>query len=245
MKHFLSVLFLSSWLPCVVTAQFNILPNPDFEDTVFCPTTWGQVHTACKYWKSFTSSSPDYLHSCNSGTVSTPTNYAGQQQPHSGQAYCGIMTHYTPNAHYEYITAHIPPLHPGGLYQMSMFVSRGSFALATNNLGVFFFDTGQTFYNSTGLLPLIPQIHYYTSGTITDTVNWIQLFATFVADSAYDNIVIGPYNTPNNTYDIDTPGTGSLYAYYYIDDVVLKRLDTFYLEVNDTLLCAGDTVNVP
>jgi len=245
MRSFLSTIFLSLLLPCAVKGQFNILPNPGFEDTASCPTNYGQVTSACKDWRSFTSSSPDYLHSCNSGNLSVPNNYAGQQTALSGNAYCGIMTHYTPVAHYEYITAHIPALQPGGMYQMSLAVSRGSFALATNNIGIFFYDTGMAFHNTTGLLTDTPQIHFYSLGTLTDTANWILLSKTFVADSAYDNIVIGPYNDPSNTYDIDTIGTGQLYAYYYIDDVALKRLDTFYLELADTLLCVGDTVNVP
>jgi hypothetical protein len=56
---------------------------------------------------------------------------------------------------------------------------------------------------------------------VTDSVNWVRVSGSFIADSAYTHIGIGNYFSDSATTII--PGTAlSNYAYYLIDDVCVS-----------------------
>lgn len=228
----------------VANAQQNHVPNPSFEDTLGCPTSVAQVTPKCANWIEFFRSA-DYDHSCTNGLAGVPNNFAGYQHAAHGNAYIGLCAFYT-GVNFEYVGVHIQPLTTGAVYEVSMSVSLANVSrFATNNLGVFFYDTIGT-PTASSILPMLPQVHYSNLGVVTDTANWVRLTKTFVADSAYDNIVIGGFYDSNNTYTIDTltSSTGG-YAYYYIDSVVIKLAKNFGINFKDTALCAGETIKVP
>jgi len=158
-------------------------------------------------------------------------------------AYSG-GTHYSD--YKEYLARAITPMIPGGRYQVSMSVSLGDNSkYAADGLGVWFYNNGPstTITNDYRTLHVTPQVSYDDS-IITDKSNWVRVVKTFVADSAFDNMVIGDYK--DSTVIKDTLLTGTMdFAYYYIDSVVVLLDNKIYLNFSDTLLCAGDTFNVP
>ncbi len=248
MKRILPIVILTFQLFTNYSRAQNLVSNGSFEQYINnCPTNV-LVNTNCVNWRTYnTQTTPDYYHGCNTSLV--PANFTGYQNAASGLAYCGFLALHLPNPHFEYLAGQIQPLQPGSRYEVSMSVNLANTSTyATNNIGVFFYDSGPTTVNGfTTILGVTPQIYYSSYGTITDTQNWVRITKTFIADSAYDNIVIGPYNNSSNTFTTDTvrPVSGSYhYAYYLVDSVVIRLADSFSVLITDSATCAGDTFYV-
>lgn len=236
MKNLLSVLLLLL-LPVFVKGQQNHVSNGSFEDTINCPNALAQV-SKCTNWYNFRNS-PDYFNAC-ALFPNVPFAGFGYQPAHSGVAYTGLCAYHTGN-NFEYLGTQISPLMPGTVYEVSISINLANTSgRATNNLGIFFYTTGHSPSMVFAPLPMLPQVHYSDYGIISDTGNWVRLTKYFTADSAYDKIVIGGFNDSSNSYSVDS-FSGLHYAYYYIDSVVIKPRDSFYISVNDTALCAGDS----
>jgi hypothetical protein len=65
----------------------------------------------------------------------------------------------------------------------------------------------------------------YSSVIITDTMNWTTISGSFIADSAYNYIVIGNFFTDNFTNILTIYPNSSSYcygSYYFIDDVCVS-----------------------
>jgi hypothetical protein len=77
--------------------------------------------------------------------------------------------------------------------------------------------------------PLINTAHLFTDSILIDSVSWVRLSGSFIADSAYQYLGIGNYFDDSNT---DTINTSSLpfQAYYYIDDICVST-DSLFNEV--------------
>ncbi len=244
-NHLLSILILICLCMLTITAlaqSVNHVPNCSFEQYTQCPTGISQVNR-CAGWRQYTTATPDYFHSCGYGV---PNNLGGHQQPAHGQAYVGGYQYYRnhPNIYKEYVATAITPLQPGMTYEVSMSVSLGNNSkYGTNDLGVYFYDSGQFTVSSLNVLNVTPQVSYSNYGPIMDTTNWVRLTKTFVADSAYDNIVIGGFTTYSQL-TLDSIGTNSQYAYYFFDSIVVRAIDSFSLTVSDTILCTNDTLQV-
>ncbi len=249
MKYLLSAL-LFLLLPVLVQGQQNHVPNPSFEDTIQSPQNVGQVTNYVSSWYSY-QMSPDYFCRSSPISVGVPFNFAGYQEA-IGNSYCGVAiggsTGTGQHNYYEYLHSHITQLNAGCLYEVSLSVSRGNFSrFAANNLGIYFFDTiappAPTTYT---MLPVTPQIYYSNYGIITDSQNWVRLSKTFLADSAYDNMVIGGFSINNNhIYQVANTISSINSAYYYVDSVSVITIDSFHIINSDSLLCVGDTFLLP
>lgn len=224
--------------------QINHVPNCSFEQYTSCPTSTSQANR-CTGWRQYTSATPDYFNTCVTNTVSVPTNFVGYQHAAHGQGYMGGYFYLKGDTriYKEYIATTISPLTPGAIYEVSISVSLSDKSrFGTNDLGVYFYDSGvSNLPGVQGVLSVTPQIDYSSYGVIMDTANWVRVTKTFIADSAYDNIVIGGFKHYNNlTLDSITTNTAT-YAYYYIDSVVIRLIDSFHTFITDSLLCVGDT----
>ncbi len=242
LKYTLLAIAIISFLK--LSAQQNLVPNGNFEEYTTCPSITSQTAN-CTGWYPYSGATPDFFNSCAPTIVSVPTNFAGFQQAASGNGYVGgfvqINNGNPPNFYNEYIARTLPALSIGTTYEVSMSVSASSVFLAkTNGLGVYFFKNAPATIVSTGPLSVQPQVSYNGFGYITDTQNWVRLIDTFTADSAYDHLVIGGFNIAGN-FMLPSAGTG----YYYYDSVVVRVLANVRIQYNDSLLCAGDTIDVP
>jgi hypothetical protein len=230
------VLFVLSVVSLTTHAQ-NMVHNPSFEHVLACPTFFGQadnVHIA--EWTTTNNSSPDFFDTCayNAG-VGVPSNYIGYQRPYDGKAYVGIVTFNRSNDTLlrnfrEYIEGNLDTMVPGTTYYVTVHLNKGNFSsYVTNKMGVFFYRdgdysapvSGTPYY---GPPPVTPQVEYTAATYFTDTLNWVTLTDTLVADSAYTHLVIGNFHDDAHTDTLaynTPPGTGND-AYYYIDDVIVS-----------------------
>jgi len=212
-------------------AQVNLVPNPSFEDTLGCPQGYPDLDTKCQFWKSFRHS-PDYINNCSS--VCGYYNQYGYQQPNSGQAYAGIATYQVTNSTVkEHIGVQfISPLDIGVKYYVSFYVSPSWNNLltniATNKIGALV--TTYQYSDPSGSMPMPNSCTFYSDTIIKDTLIWHKISGSFIADSAYQYLVIGNFfddifvDTVNLPYQV-VPQV----AYYYLDDVCVST-DSVYSE---------------
>ena len=241
MKKFLSLNFLL--LTCFSSyAQTNMVPNGNFEAYTTCPNDYSQI-TYATGWASWTDGSIDYFNTCaTNARVIIPNNTFGYQYTASGNGYIGgYQDASSANPYKEYATRPITPLQVGARYEVSISVSLANVygAVAVDDIGIYFYDAGPTHISTINRVPVVAQVDFSGSGPFVDTQNWVRLVKTFVADSAYDNIVIGSFKDPATVVKQQV-GTGN-YSYYFFDSVVVRQFDTAYIVFSDTLKCPGDS----
>ena len=229
-KLLLSLLFIFSFTFCKVYttyAQTNLVPNPSFEQYSSCPQGECGISLATGWYSA--GYTPDYYNSCASPNGpfewGVPKNSVGYQFPASGNAYSGIGT-WGFVAHEYIATQLLSPLVINQKYFVDFKVSRVDRFVycAHNKIGALF---SMASYNlgsdSCNLVPgILPHnfAHVYSNSIITDTLNWTTISGSFIADSAYQYIIIGNHFDDNNT---DTICWGSnMGAYYLVDDIYVS-----------------------
>ena len=226
MKYFYTLLLAFIVLPNLLVAQ-NLVPNPSFEDTVGCPTGAQQINAASSW--SAARSSPDYFHPCaNTSTpiVGVPDNFPGYQLAFQGQSYVGVITYYRFNGGYrEHIQVLLnQPLQVGVEYFVSAYISRGDSAFLTETFDCSSNNFGFRFSNRSydalafNFSPIDNFAHIYSDDIIYDSVDWVQISGSFIADSAYSYLLIGNFFDDSNTTTNSCIGV----AYYYIDNVCVS-----------------------
>ena len=229
MKKIFYLFFLISSLNCFTQ---NLVPNPSFEQFIYCPTGPSDI-SGCLSWSSYGLSS-DYFNPCStSSDFTTPNNYYGFQYSHSGNAYIGICPFHIQWQNYrEFVGAQLTTLFIiGQKYYISFYVNlsgnvfRG-ITIGINKMGVKFSTIQYSFTNSA---PINNAAHFYTDSIITDTAKWTKISSSFIADSAYSYIIIGNFFDDANTDTLNLATTNNNYAYYYIEDVCVS-IDSLYCE---------------
>ena len=211
----------------------NLVPNPSFEYTVQCPSTVANI-TDCANWKNF-GNTPDYFHSCAPSGVSVPSSQFGYQYANSGIAMSGLFTWVNPSSfpdYREFIGAQLTnTLQIGIKYYMSFYVNYAGWLsgwkqISSNKIGMRFSTVQST---SVNVAPINNFAHLKTNIVYSDTVNWLKISGSFIADSSYKYIVIGNFFNDLNTDTLSFSGTlfGSMGAYYYIDDVCVSTDSIF------------------
>jgi hypothetical protein len=219
-------------------AQTNLAPNPSFESYTTCPTgiNGGQGITTT-HWSVLTGT-PEYYHPCNTNYVGVPTNISGYQNPSHGTAYMGLYTYNNAGQadNKEYIVATVGNSEIGGLqvgmqYKVSLDVSLAEYSTtAGDGIGVLFYKNGLgANYDTSWMdwtIQRTPQIDYTKYGTITDTVNWVTLVDTFLADSPYTSVVIGGFKTRAQMDTINIKNKPGFFrtAYYFIDNFKIQPI---------------------
>jgi hypothetical protein len=175
----------------------NIVSNPSFELYSTCPNNVDQL-SLCLSWSSFRET-PDYLNTCSNTTllITPPNSYFGFQYPHSGNAYAGfyIFAHYIPNNRELIGSQLLDTLIIGQKYFISFYLNLGGSliaktTIASNKMGVKFSTVPYSYSNPA---PINNFAHYYCNNIITDTVKWTRINGSFIADSAYNYIIIGNF----------------------------------------------------
>ncbi len=212
-------------------AQLNLVPNPSFEDTVYCPFGLDQMDAATG-WSSY-GNSPDYYNACNHFSTSVPNANFGYQFAHSGTAMIGLDTYHKAispvgNNYREYAGVELSmPLQTGTKYYFSFYavLAERYTGFASNNLGLRFFTSSYSFSNPA---PLDNFSQLKFDSLLTDSINWHKISGSFIADSNYSYVCIGNfYNCLNTDTLVVTPFT--TIAYYYVDDVCVTT-DSLYNE---------------
>ncbi len=220
--------------------------NPSFEEHTICPQRIDAIGTmqGVDAWWQPTKGSSDYFHSCGGRECLVPRNKMGFQEPHSGQAYCGI---YCSKENYrEYLQTELKePLKAGRRYQVSFWVSladKSPHAIAT--LGVLFTPDriGDTTWNiltkndvtdlGSGQKQVIathytPQVANPSRYVLIYMDQWNKISGEFTATGGEKYLTIGNFNSFNHSTVVETHADNTVLsgAYYYIDDVSVVCLD--------------------
>ena len=209
----------------------NIVSNPGFEETMDEPCRWNS--TGKDYmkhfikWQSPTETTPDLF-----STNAEPTCFAnpkkhngGKQNPHNGEKMAGLKTFGTGGTEtywHEYLMVELDTtLVKGEKYYAEFFVVRSQKgSKAANNIGMYFSDS---IVSTRDRLPLYftPQIN---EDKVIDTKGnfWKKIKGVFVAESNAKYLLIGNFYGDNVTITQKMP-EGERGAYYYIDDVTVRR----------------------
>ncbi len=224
MKKFIIYLCLFS---AIKADSQNLVLNPSFEDTIACPTTTA-IPMQCEYWYTANIGSPDYFSEqpdifC--GTSPVPLSNAGYQYARTGIAYVGLGTFVSsifPNGinRREYIGGELSDtLKQGHEYCVSFYISVAEeLKYVTDGIGLYLSIDSAVDYTINTNLPFVPQISNPSGNIIYDTLNWVQISGTYIANGGEKYFTIGNFKDDINTLVDSTSGT-LMGAYLFIDDV--------------------------
>lgn len=211
----------------------NLVANPSFEDFSATPIGWfkkGEHYTrVMKYWSSPTSASPDIF----GPKVRVPNYWSekgfGKQPPHSGWAMTGLTTYGCTgkSTHCrEYVSIQLnEPLVVGQIYYVEMYVSQLSGSFSSNNLGMYFSEEKIDLMTDE-LIEVNPQFEVKDILKVKNS-KWKKIGGQFTASKEAEYLIIGNFRSDENTaFEADEDGTIP-YAYYYIDDIEVKKLPPY------------------
>lgn len=227
------ILILFSFLIAGKSNAQNIVPNPSFEDTVFCPLGPAGIYAA-SHWNSCYGS-PDYFNSCGPSCLSPqtcvgiPNNFAGTQNSYTGNAYAGVMTSYYSGLGREIIIVKlIDTLDIGKRYYFSCYISRAFSDECHGASNNFCFKFSTVEFDYINIAPIDNFSHYRETSIIIDTTNWTLVGSSFIADSAYQYLMLGNFYDDSQTDTLDMYLTTAPWnaAYYYVDEVCVTQDST-------------------
>lgn len=203
----------------------NLVPNPSFEDTVYCPNGTNNPQ-ALALWFNPTLATPDYYNTCANNGGGVPANDWGYQEAQDGNGYFGIITYgqsFNVSNYREYLEVELlESLVAGKTYYWCMYVSLlDSVDYASNNIGISL--TNSQISNLSSEEMLNTSIYWNSTEIITDNVHWTKISGSFIATGGEKFLTIGNFHTQSNTSynQINTNSIGGEFAYYYIDNVYL------------------------
>nr|MBA3986724.1 hypothetical protein [Flavobacteriales bacterium] len=225
----------------------NLVPNFSFEEYNACPTTEDQVHFSDGWSKySASSTTPDYYNACvPSNGFGVPQSFYSYQHAHRNcNAYMGLIiwSASIPNFREQIGIQLSQPLAIGQKYYFSFYTvmagqSDGNdyYDNPSNNIGM---RLSTLPYSSSNPAPIDNFAHLRSVSIISDTVNWLRISGSIVADSAYNYLMLGNFYDDANT-DTTMLNCGTCYnyySYYLVDDVCVST---------DSLLCNGGIDVIP
>ncbi len=228
----------------ICTAQQNLVLNPSFEDTVYCPMNQLGAICATQYWfqpniywgNVCNSSSTDLIYlNCNSIIT---FSLLGYQLPRTGNAYVFIGTYVNVNFpnnsnknSREYLQGTLShALKQNKKYCIEFYISKADMSnLAIDRVGVYFTQDSLKVNqgNMYQVINIIPQFETPEFLFYTDTVNWVKVEGEFMAQGGERFFTIGNFRDSNNTNYIIVQNHGPQYdvAGYFIDDVAVYYCD--------------------
>jgi OmpA-OmpF porin, OOP family len=212
----------------------NIVPNPGFERFDGPPIGWsyrgaffGQV---VKYWFSATTASPDVY----GQGIKVPSEWAakgfGKQKPRTGQSMAGLTLYGCENGKphcREYIEIQLAePLVEGQTYQVEYWVRPLERSMYINNLGAYF-SINPIERKTDEILIRNAQMRATDIVKPAAKDQWTKVSGSFKATYEAEHILIGNFSDDANTkFEMSGPD-GYNYAYYYVDDVVVKKVPPY------------------
>jgi len=226
-RALIAVVAIGSGLPA---AGQELIPNPSFELFTCCPTGASEL-TCADFWTVPTLGSPDYLNACDTtDMVSVPLNVLGFQDAFDGVGYGAFFAlSGVPVGYREYVQTPILDLglEAGKTYRLSAQLSLAEdSSFATDRIGAYISTTAIT-AGDFFVLPVTPQVETPAGTFLDDTVEWMELNDTFVAEGGEQFVTIGNFHDEVDSATIpagfgpDPPlqfGSG----YYYLDMVSLQ-----------------------
>lgn len=224
----------------------NLVPNFGFEQYSSCPTTGDQVEF-CTGWSKYSASSttPDYYNSCSpSNAMGVPQSYFFYQTDHRNcGAYIGLVTWTNNPNEREHVGIQLTqPLTIGQKYYLSFYTVMGGtndgsfyYESPSNNIGM---RLSTIAYSPPSPASINNFAHLRSVSIINDTLNWVRISGSIIADSTYNYLILGNFYDDANT-DTTTLNCANCinnYSYYLVDDVCVST---------DSTLCNGGVDALP
>jgi hypothetical protein len=201
--------------------------NPSFEDTVICTIAPFPPISNAVGWRTCHGSS-DYWNVCSGSVPNNPTLTGGiaYQSPASGNAYAGFICQTAPGLREIIATTLISPMLVDQKYYFSYKIVLAScFETSVSHVGIKF---SKEYYSGFSNHTLINNFaHFYYPYLITDTANWTTVSGSFVADSAYQHLMIGNFFTVGNYLTAPSSCGTQQQNYFFIDDICVS-IDSNY-----------------
>lgn len=207
----------------------NIVPNPGFEKYSSTPIGWfykgSHFTSVMKYWSSATAASPDVF----GPRVRVPAHWAskgfGEQSARSGKSMIGLTAYGCEDGKphcREYVQIQLAePLVKGQKYYVEFWVTHLPRSLQANNLGIYFSES--LFKEITDVvIDAVPQVKA-DNIVVAPPNRWQKISGDFVATSEASYMVLGNFYSDSLTRVQGHSAKSLNYAYYYIDDVLLKK----------------------
>jgi len=252
-NSFLTLLIL---LPFLHSSQIaNYVNNGGFEDIYNCALP-NQIHVA-KYWRSVDSVSafPSLLSTC-SGMNNAPLNGNTYQWPRSGNNYALNSVLCEPPAcsvelNRLYLRNRLKQnLQSGHTYCVKFYANIcNTSSYGSDGFAAYFGDNTLDTINKPGvpLTYLVPQVQNTNGNIITDTLNWILITGTFVANGTEKHLLIGNFKsdaaTTKTIINVSTSTLG-VFTDVCIDDVSCIDIDLPAFAGPDVFCIPGNTVYV-
>ena len=224
----------------LVNGQSNLVPNNGFESISYCPGDVSKIYLAPPWFQpsialgnTTNSSSSDLHNTCaNLSTTGIPLNLVGYQTARTGIGYAGVFVNDDTFNYREYIEVPLDsPLIANKKYCVRFYVSLAdSSTEAISNIGAYFsVDSLLVLPYAEAIDSITPQIENSITNILSDTVNWMLVSGSFIANGGEKFMTIGNFHKPSNTHFINVApvsvGGIQANAYYYIDDVSVIYCD--------------------
>lgn len=239
----LVVLVGLSLLPCSIAFSQNLIPNPGFEDQLYCPNSSSELIYAVP-WYSPSNATPDLFHECATApSFGVPNNFFGYQPAHSGAGYAGGYWRIMNFDSREYIASPLlEPLIAGHHYNVSFWVNLPELYCGINQGGAYFSENAID-QDNVDIINVIPQIS--SIGTyLNDYETWVKISGCYEAEGGEQFITIGNFAATSNS-PFDPACNLNDKAYYFIDDVVVLDDDAYVLELGDPVYVCDQYVIAP
>lgn len=214
----------------------NLVPNPGFEEYDTCQAHEFGVNGPLQWFR--TNGTPDYLQAClpYGNFQGLPMNFFTYQEPFEGASCAGIQTYHQNGLDQQrewFMASLLEPLVPGQVYYCS-FRANAAFGgnhtypqqwLANDKVGMRFTTLPMPAWNVGDPFPVPPNhAHILYTQILSDTVDWTLVCGSFVADSAYQYVMIGQFfsNALTDTLQFSPEGIPWYWlprAYTLVDEV--------------------------
>ena len=230
---FYSLILINSLYAQTSGTNINLIPNPGFEQYASTPIGWfykgEHFSKVMKYWNAASAASPDVF----GPKVRVPRQWAekgfGQQKVHGGKSMIGITAYGCTNGKphcREYVQIQLrEPLVVGQNYYVQLWTSHLPRSLQINNLGVHFSEK-EIALKVDALLDVSAQV-YAQEILRAPNHHWIRVTGKFTATTEAEYMIIGNFFPDSLTQVRETMPDNLNFAYYYIDDVLVKKVKPF------------------
>lgn len=218
--HHWSKYYLVIFLLGKITLAQNLVNNGGFEIYDTCPTNTGQLNLLSGW---FNINSPDLYSTCASNSwVSVPLNYLGFQSPMQDSSYVGVAMggNDSNSIGRELIISKLKSsLISDSIYELKFYYSNCNLCSYFNDGLSVYFSEDSLYYNGSGMPNWNAQVR--VSSINTDTADWIEFKAFYVAQGGEQFISIGNHYSYSELTHVGEEGEGS---YIYIDDVSIRKV---------------------
>ncbi len=251
-------------------AQDNLIYNGSFETYRNCPEDYVHylegITELVPGWCINNTSTPDYFNRCSiRSKVGVPSNFAGNMEPKSGNAYAGMILR-ADSSRYPYsrgYNEHLQsiitmPLERNHLYYFEFyFVLSKNSGIASNGMSVYLSSSKPLFDEAAESFTFVPQLEMPRDSVLDNRDEWSKFSGVFRASGEEKYITIGNFTNYNElTYETlieDASTEIHSFAYYLFDDfkliptnnisqhkitAIMNQLDSFpplTYTINDTL----------